>query len=184
MESLLSQARAFLITIGIGMLAAFCYDYYRVVRSTFRLKKTGTLLGDLIYWLITAAVVFTLLLTANWGEMRMYVFLGLGLGALLYYYLLSSTFSRLVRLKFYILYRVWRFFAKAVSFTWNAFLYPFRLAALLISYPFRYIRLVCLKSRRRLKTIVNKLTGGITLRISNAVKRITARLAFWKKKEE
>lgn len=184
MESLLSQARAFFITIGIGMLVAFCYDYYRVVRRTLRLKKTGTFLGDLIYWLITTVIVFALLLQANWGEMRLYVFLGLGLGAMLYYLLLSKSASRLVTIKFYILFRVWKLFVVIISFIWNAVLFPFRFVIMVISYPFRYLKLVCIKSGRRLKTGFKNFTGRIAKRSAGAVKPAMARFAFWRKKKE
>lgn len=184
MESLLSQARAFFITIGIGILVAFCYDYYREFRRTFRLKKTGTCLGDLTYWLVMTVIVFTLLLQANWGEMRLYVLLGIGLGALLYYYLLSKSVSRLVRIKFYILNRVWEMLVKIISFIWNAVLYPFRLVILFISYPFRYLRLACKKAGRKMKSLFNNFTSGVIKRSSNSVKTVIARLAFWKKDKE
>ncbi|MFX4263585.1 spore cortex biosynthesis protein YabQ [Pelotomaculum propionicicum] len=184
MEPLLSQARAFFMTIGIGILAAFCYDYYREIRRAFRFKKIGTFLGDLIYWLITTVIVFLLLLEANWGEMRMYVFLGLGLGALLYYYLLSKSASRLVRIKFYIIHRVCSLIVKIISFIWNAVLSPFRLFILLITYPLRFIRLHCKKTGRRLKTGFRNFAGGIIKSSTGAVRPAMARLAFWKKKKE
>lgn len=184
MESLLSQARAFFMTIGIGIVAAFCYDYYREVRRAFRLKKTGAFLGDLIYWLITTVIVFALLLLANWGEMRMYVFLGLGLGALLYFSVLSKPVSRLVRIKFYILYRLWHYIVLVVSYIWNAVLAPFRFVITLITYPFRYCRLVFRKLSLRLKAAGKNFTGGLIKRSAGAVKLRIARLAFWKKKEE
>lgn len=184
MEPLLSQARAFFMTIGIGIVAAFCYDYYREIRRAFRLKKTGAILGDLIFWLLMTVIVFALLLEANWGELRMYVFLGLGMGALLYFYLLSKTASRLVRVKFYIIHKICNLLMKIISFLWNAALTPFRLVILLITYPLGVLRLFFKKLGRRIKTGFKNRTGGIIKRSAGAVKPGIARLAFWKKKKE
>jgi spore cortex biosynthesis protein YabQ len=172
------------MTIGIGILAAFCYDYYREIRRAFRFKKTGAILGDLIFWLLITVIVFALLLEANWGELRMYVFLGLGMGALLYYYLLSRPVSRLVRIKFYIIHRIYRLFVQIISFLWNAVLTPFRFVILLITYPLRVLRLFFKKTGRRVETGLKNFTGGITKRSAGAVRQATARLAFWKKDKE
>lgn len=172
------------MTIGIGILAAFCYDYYREIRRAFRFKKTGTILGDLIFWLFITVIVFALLLEANWGELRMYVFLGLGMGALLYYYLLSRPVSRLVRIKFYIIHRIYSLFVQIISFLWNAVLTPFRFIILLITYPLRVLRLFFKKTGRRVETGLKNFTGGIAKRSAGAVRQATARLAFWKKDKE
>ncbi|MDD2553190.1 MAG: spore cortex biosynthesis protein YabQ [Desulfotomaculaceae bacterium] len=176
MEPLLSQARAFFITIGIGIIAAFGYDYYRAVRQAFKLKRTGALLGDLIFWLVTTALVLALLLLANWGELRMYVFLGLGLGALLYFSLFSQPVSRLIRIKFYALFKLWHYFVLVISYLWKALLTPFRFVIMVIAYPFHYCRLVFRKLGRRLKRAGKNFAGGVKLKIS--------RIAFWNKKKE
>lgn len=168
------------MTIGIGIVAAFCYDYYRELRKAFRLKKFGTFLGDLIYWLVMAVLVFVLLLKANWGEVRMYVFMGLGLGALLYYGVLSKPVSRLVRLKFYVLYRLWKFFVAIIQFIWNAVLFPFRLVIKIIAFPLHYLVLAYKKAGRKLKNFAGGKIKGSTA----ALKPRLSRLAFWKKKKE
>ncbi len=184
MESMLSQARAFFMTIGIGIIAAFGYDYYRAVRRAFKLKKAGVFLGDLIFWLATTVVVFALLLKANWGELRMYVFLGLGLGALLYFYLFSKPVSRLIGIKFYILYKLWHYFVLIMSYIWNAVLAPFRFVIMLITYPFHYCRLVSGKLSRRLKAAGKNLAGGVVKRSAGAVRPGLSRLAFWRKPKQ
>ncbi len=183
MEPLLGQARAFFMTIGIGAVAAFGYDYYRAFRQACRLKKFSTFLGDLFFWLITTAMVFALLLRANWGEMRMYVFLGLGLGALLYFHLFSKPVSRLIRIKFYMLNRLWHYFVLIISYIWYAVLAPFRFVFLLISYPFRYCSLLLRKFSRGLKA-TGKKSGGVIKRGIAAVKTRIKGLVFWRKPKQ
>jgi len=182
LEPLVSQVSAFTATIVIGVVAGFCYDYYRVVREIYRLKKAGAVLGDVIFWLVTTVVVFFLLLRGNWGELRLYVFIGLGLGVLLYFRFLSRGVSRLVRYKFFLVHKTWALLVKAALFLWMAVLFPFRLLILIISYPLNFLSGLAQKSRRKLGTIFHKLVGGRLEAGLRRVKSKLSRLAFWKKK--
>ncbi|NQS75748.1 MAG: spore cortex biosynthesis protein YabQ [Peptococcaceae bacterium] len=183
MESLLSQARAFFMIIAIGIIAAVGFDYYRAVRRAFKLKRAGIFLGDIIFWLVTTVIVFTLLILANWGEMRLYVFLGLGLGVLLYFCLFSKPVSRLIWIKFYILYRIWQYFVLVVSYIWRAVLAPFRLVIMLVSYPFQYCRLLFIKLGRKLRAVGKKLVTGPAKHCVAAVKRKISRIFRRKPKQ-
>lgn len=173
MESLVGQIRAFAATIVTGAAASFCYDYYRVVRGVFRLKKIGTCLGDLLFWMVTTAVVFLMLLWGNWGELRLYVFIGLGLGALIYFRLFSGPVSRLVGIKFFVIFKTWELLVKTVLALWAAFLFPFRLVLLVVSYPVEFLRLLFKPAGSRIRRWI----AGIKSKLSP--------LAFWtgRKKE-
>jgi spore cortex biosynthesis protein YabQ len=82
--SLREQFFAFLLSIALGYGAGCGWDFYRAVRAGLRLGRWGTGLGDILFWVALTAAVFGFLLLVTWGEMRWYVFLGLGLGAALY----------------------------------------------------------------------------------------------------
>lgn len=184
MELLVNQMRSFFATIAIGMVVGFTYDYYRVTRGVLRLKSAGVFVGDIIFWVVTTIAVFLMLLWGNWGEMRLYVLLGLGLGALLYFHFISKSVRKLVSIKFYILNKVWEVFVKAVQFTWKVITYPFRLCVLIIIYPFNLAGDLFKKAVARLKSLFYRLLGrrlemGIT-----GIKKKLARLAFWKKNRE
>lgn len=88
----ISQLQAMFITIIAGMLLGLVFDFYRVLRGLIRPRGWLSSLGDLLYWLVATAVVFTALLLGNWGELRLYAFLSLlaGVGA---YYRLCSVFA-------------------------------------------------------------------------------------------
>lgn len=184
MDLLVHQVEAFAATILIGMAAGFCYDYYRVVRGVFRLKKVGTFLGDIIFWLLTTALVFVLLLRGNWGEVRLYVFVGLSLGAFLYYRLFSVQFSRLVRLKFYLFQKTWELLVKLVLLIWTVILFPFRLLLLLLSYPLDFLEGLRRKAGRKGKAVLYNLVGRRVERSVARVKSKLAPLAFWKNKKD
>ena len=90
MQSIYDQLFAFIVTMGIGFLAGIIFDVYRVFRGLWRPRKLGTFFGDILFWLVMTVLVFALLLFGNWGEMRIYVFLGVAFGAYLYVHYLSK----------------------------------------------------------------------------------------------
>lgn len=134
MEPLVGQLYSFSVTLFTGMAAGFCYDYYRALKASLGLKKYGTHLGDLLFWLVTTGVVFFLLLLFNSGEMRFYVLVGLGLGALVYFYLFSGIVGRLLPVKFFVIKTLSGYILRTIAFLWTVALFPFRFFLLLAEY--------------------------------------------------
>lgn len=184
MESLTDQIGAFAATLIIGVVGGFCYDYYRAVRRTFRLKKVGTWLGDIIFWLVTTALVFFLLLLGNCGVVRYYVFFGLGLGAWLYFQFFSNIISRLVRFKFYLLQKIWTMIVIIILFLINVVLFPFRLVFLILSYVLNFLGGLFNKVGRKLSAGFNNLIMKRMRRGLATLKSMLSYLVFWKRKKD
>ncbi|MDT8902787.1 spore cortex biosynthesis protein YabQ [Anaeroselena agilis] len=90
------QINTFVITVATGLLLGVAFDFYRVLRAFFRPRWLFTSFADLAYWLLATGLVFLALLLGNWGELRLYTFIGLALGAFGYYRLLSRQAVRLI----------------------------------------------------------------------------------------
>lgn len=89
------QVYAFLVVALAGAAAGALFDLLRVIR--WRLQP-GSALGataDLTYWGLATAVLGTALFLGNWGELRLYVLLGLGSGAASYFWLASPVMQGL-----------------------------------------------------------------------------------------
>ncbi len=183
MESLAGQFYSFAATILIGAVAGFCYDYYRVVRQTYRLRKAGSVLGDVSFCLIASALVFLMLLWGNSGEIRLYVFIGFGLGAFAYFHLFSNTINRLVRFKFFLFHRVWDILVKSALFLWSIVLFPFRLVTLALSYPVNFLKGLLGKARQKLKNVFYNIAGKRIQQCARQIKSRLSTLTFWKKKK-
>lgn len=80
------------------MLLGILLDTYQVLKRRMRLKGWVISLIDLIYWIGSACLVFTLLLWSNWGELRFYIFMAICIGFLLYFQLLHLVASRWIQL--------------------------------------------------------------------------------------
>lgn len=85
------QWQIFLALAGAGMVLAFTFDCYRVGRYFWRPRHLATLAGDALFWFLFTVLTFILLMLINWGEVRAYTFLAMGLGALFYGLFLSRS---------------------------------------------------------------------------------------------
>lgn len=156
MVPLLDQFYYFALTILIGLVGGFCYDLYKVTRGTLRLRKVGTALGDALFWVILTGVVFALLLLGNWGEVRLYVLLGLALGALFYLSVCSRHITRFIQWIFKMLHTLWRAFIKGLSVTWRLVCLPFRGLYLVVAIPLGIIFQMAGKVVQGVKFLLNK----------------------------
>jgi spore cortex biosynthesis protein YabQ len=181
---LINQARAFISTIVIGMSAGLLYDYYRAVRAAYQLRKIGTFVGDIIFWLVTTAMVFFMLLRGTYGELRLYVLIGIGLGALLYFHLFSRAAYRIFRLKFHFIHRTWALFLCTVHWLWFVVTYPVRLLLFGLSYPYRLLKRIENKIVRGFRSIWCRLVARRVEWIKGGLKRRAACLVFWKRKKD
>lgn len=152
------QLVSFVLTVGIGLVAGFFYDFYRVVRDILRLRKTGLFVGDLIYWLALTAVVFVLLLLCNQGEMRFYVLLGLSLGAFLHMKFLSPGTRRIILFLFRLAHRALLFIQALWALLWRVVTLPFKIIFLSVVLPCRWTSGAC--------TVVGRGTARLIKRVS------------------
>lgn len=132
MQSIYDQLFAFAVTIGIGFLAGILFDLYRVFRGLWRPGKLGTFIGDVIFWAFMTIIVFIMLLVGNWGEIRIYVIIGTGLGAYLYVRFLSKRWQKLIR-------TIFIFIIKLFTILWKIISWPFKLVFKIILVPVGFI---------------------------------------------
>lgn len=78
--------------LGLGVL----FDFYRVLTGRLRWLRRLVPLLDLLYWVAATVIVFRVLIFSNEGQLRLFVFIGLWLGATLYFLYFSQTTVRLV----------------------------------------------------------------------------------------
>ena len=89
-----NQAYVFLIYVLSGVLIGIFFDIFRVFRRSFRTPDFITYLQDILFWLATGIFLLYVIFKFSNGEIRSYIFLGLGLGALLYILIFSKYFIR------------------------------------------------------------------------------------------
>ncbi len=143
------QFASFFFTLVIGLILGAIIDahrsFHRLVRPPFLIVT----LGDFLLWLILALLVFFLLLFNNWGEIRAYVFIGMGTGLAIYHYWFSKTM-----LSFW--YNLLLFAGKIVKLLFLIVIFPFKLLKSLlsiligvVSYCFNFLGSLALRPIRK-----------------------------------
>ncbi|MDI9495617.1 MAG: spore cortex biosynthesis protein YabQ [Bacillota bacterium] len=85
-----SQEYMLAVSVMAGVLLGFLWDIYRLIRHYGRFKTRGTLIGDIIYWIISIKFGTQLILDISYGNVRFFILMGFCAGALLYFWGISE----------------------------------------------------------------------------------------------
>ncbi len=132
MSLIVEQVYIFFYAVLAGVILAFLYDILRIKRRAIKTNVLILSIEDIIYWLLSAIIVFLTVYNSNDGQMRGFIFLGNILGVTLY----LSVFSRLVIASSMMIIN---FIKKVLLFIWKVVTYPFRLIFKILSVPLRFI---------------------------------------------
>lgn len=83
------QVITFAIAIAIGMSLGVLYDIIRIFRRTIKHSNIIINIEDFMYWVMFGIVVFLVLYSKNYGQIRFFCIIGIALGILIYFLLLS-----------------------------------------------------------------------------------------------
>ncbi|NLM43379.1 MAG: hypothetical protein GX201_05100 [Clostridiales bacterium] len=90
METLQFQIFVFSITVYGGIIIGLIYDIYRAVKGVNRSKRLITSLWDILFLLATLLIAVWAIFSSNYGDLRIYVFIGFMVGFFLYEKIISK----------------------------------------------------------------------------------------------
>lgn len=90
--TVVNQTLVFLSSVLCGGVIAFVFDIFRILRRLVHTGGAAAFIEDILYWLISCFLFFLFALKVNGGEIRLYLFIGVFCGMLIYF----STVSRFV----------------------------------------------------------------------------------------
>ena len=91
-----SQEYMLAVSIMAGVLLGFIWDIYRLIRHYGKFKTVGTVIGDIIYWIVSIVISTRLILDISYGNVRFFILMGFLAGALLYFYGISRYVLKLL----------------------------------------------------------------------------------------
>ncbi len=91
----LNQAYLFLVFILNGVAIGILFDFFRILRKSFKTSNLVTYIEDAIFWILTGFSILYCIFVFNNGEIRMYMFVGIAIGLISYILLLSSYFIKI-----------------------------------------------------------------------------------------
>ena len=90
MEEVYSQLFCLLIFTITGIIIGILFDIFRILRKSFKTADFVTYLQDILFWILTGAIILFSIFQFNHGEIRSYVFVGIILGVVLYMITISK----------------------------------------------------------------------------------------------
>ena len=101
-----NQAYLFLVFSLTGVIIGILFDFFRIFRRTIKTSNIITYLEDVVFWILTCLLILYNIWYFNNGEIRIYMFLGIILGILIYMLTLSSILIKVFSMLFRILINV------------------------------------------------------------------------------
>lgn len=156
MQSLASQFYAFIVTMLMGLTIGLLFDIYKFTIGIVRPGKIFGYIADLSFWVISTLTVFLLLLIGNWGEIRLYVVIGVLIGAAVYFKIFSSGVLMVLSGIFYYLKKFVICCIKIIGMIWMAIIYPIILVKNIVIVPLGYLSAVSSRVRRAISCLVGR----------------------------
>ena len=147
---ILNQAYIFLIFVINGFLIGVLFDIFRILRKSFRTKDIITYIEDILFWILTGLLLLYSIFTFSNGEIRLYMFLGVFTGCILYMILISQYFIK-INVKIIL-------FAKGIVYkTFYILTFPIRiLLKILKKFLFKPIHFLTINTKKIQKNIKEK----------------------------
>ena len=90
-----NQAYLFLVFSLTGVAIGILFDFFRILRKTIKTSNILTYIEDILFWILTGLLILYNIWYFNNGEIRIYMFLGIIMGALIYISTLSNIIIKL-----------------------------------------------------------------------------------------
>lgn len=146
-----NQAFIFMVFIINGILIGLLFDFFRIMRRTFKTNNVITYIEDFIFWILTGIILLYSIFTFNNGEIRIYMFLGVLLGITLY---MLSISSYVIKINVKIINFIKMIIAKIIE---------------IILYPIKLLLKI-------LKSIFYKPVAFIIINVGKIIKKYTTKL--------
>lgn len=90
-----NQAYLFLIFSFTGIIIGVLFDFFRILRRTIKTSNIATYIEDILFWVLTGFLILYNIMYFNSGEIRIYMFLAIILGVLIYMFTLSNILIKI-----------------------------------------------------------------------------------------
>ena len=87
-----NQAYLFLVFSFTGVIIGVLFDIFRILRKTIKTSNILTYIEDVLFWILTGLLILYTIWYFNNGEIRIFMFLGIIVGVLIY----MSTLSNII----------------------------------------------------------------------------------------
>lgn len=90
-----NQAYLFLVFSITGVIIGVLFDLFRILRRTIKTSNIITYIEDVLFWILTGFLILYNIWYFNNGEIRIFMFLGIIMGVLIYMLTLSNILIKI-----------------------------------------------------------------------------------------
>lgn len=90
MMSVTAETTLFLIFLLVGIIIGLLFDIFRILRKSFKTPDFITYIEDIGFGILAGVILIFSIIVVNNGELRLFILLGIALGAILYFLTLSK----------------------------------------------------------------------------------------------
>jgi spore cortex biosynthesis protein YabQ len=149
---MLHEVYVFLSAIGAGIITGFIYDLFRMKRKALKTRPFLVCIEDIVFWVFTAMLVFIAAYLSNQGEIRLYFFISMLLGIIVYNCLFSRWVTQI--LTFIVKLIIWPF-AKLIKLLKPPIRWLMKLIGMGKEKTSKRLKNYSVKAGRRLKSLKN-----------------------------
>ncbi|MCP3742310.1 spore cortex biosynthesis protein YabQ [Rossellomorea sp. BNER] len=113
--TLTTQFYTMLAMVGMGALFGAMLDTYQRFLNRSARKKWLVFLNDFLFWILQALLIFYILFSVNFGEVRIYIFLALLCGFSAYQALLKRNYLHLLEIMIKLVISIYDFIVKVLK---------------------------------------------------------------------
>ena len=161
-----NQAYIFLIFIANGIVIGLLFDFFRIMRRSFKTSDVMTYIEDILFWILTGILILYSIFVFNNGELRLFMFLAIGIGIITYILLFSSY---IIKINVTIINFFKKILLKIFGILSLPFRYFYKLIKKLFLKPISFIIINIRKSSTNLLKNITKFTKE-NKKIANNVK--------------
>ena len=167
-----NQAYLFYIFFLVGVLVGLLFDIFRVLRKCFKHSDLTTIFQDVIFFILSSAIITYTVFKFNSGIFRSYVAFGIGTGLIAYLIIFSKTF---IKINVKILQTITKTFKLIIKVVLFPIIFFFTLLKRLLFKPFSFI---IINIKKFLKNILNN-TSKKFIKIHNKTKKSINKEGFY-----
>ena len=95
-QGITTELYLFMISILWGALVLLAYDQLRILRRVIRHNTFFVAVQDIIFWILASVFIFAMIYVRNSGTIRGFSIMGMGIGMIIYHYILSDLIVMLI----------------------------------------------------------------------------------------
>lgn len=165
------------IFIVNGIVIGLLFDFFRILRKTFKTKDIVTYIQDILFWILTGIILLYSIFTFNNGEIRLFMFLAIMIGISIYMLIFSSY---IIKINVTIINLIKNIISKVLNILFIPFKYIYKLFNKIFFKPINFLIINIRKNfTKNLKKVYNN-TKKIK-NIKKTVKNWKYKKGFWKK---